>query len=80
MWYRAAHFCIYLGTTSARLALLSVLLCCVADGVFLAQAIKAVSLGVDCICLDCEDAVAAERKEDARKGIVQILQTVCVNS
>eukprot|EP00042_Codosiga_hollandica_P033372 m.222046 g.222046 ORF g.222046 m.222046 type:complete len:371 (-) comp54171_c1_seq1:860-1972(-) len=40
------------------------------------KATKAVSLGVDSICLDCEDAVAAERKEDARQGIVNILQTI----
>jgi hypothetical protein len=63
------------------------------------KATKAVSLGVDSICLDCEvccnlsrfamlgvmvslfliwiqDAVALERKEDARQGIVNILQNV----
>ena len=38
------------------------------------KAAKAITLGVDCICLDCEDAVAANRKDDARHGIVKILQ------
>ena len=40
------------------------------------QAAKAVTLGVDSVCLDCEDAVAVNRKEDARQGIVKILQEV----
>ena len=29
---------------------------------------------MDCVCLDCEDAVALSRKDDARKTIVKILQ------
>ncbi|CAH1996382.1 unnamed protein product [Acanthoscelides obtectus] len=34
---------------------------------------KATSLEVDCIALDCEDGVAINRKEDARKTINQFL-------
>lgn len=34
---------------------------------------KAVSLGVDCICLDLEDGVAANRKETARETIAEAL-------
>lgn len=36
------------------------------------KATKAVGLNVDCVCLDCEDAVALNRKEEAR-------ETVCVS-
>jgi citrate lyase beta subunit len=37
---------------------------------------KAISLGVDCICMDLEDGVAANRKEHARATIRQALQTL----
>jgi citrate lyase beta subunit len=37
---------------------------------------KAISLGVDCICMDLEDGVAAYRKEQARFTISQALQTL----
>ncbi len=37
---------------------------------------KAVSLGVDCICMDMEDGVAINRKAEARKTIVEALQTL----
>jgi citrate lyase beta subunit len=37
---------------------------------------KAISLGVDCICMDLEDGVAANRKEQARFTIRQALQTL----
>jgi citrate lyase beta subunit len=37
---------------------------------------KATTLGVDCICMDIEDGVAPSRKEAAREGIVQALQTL----
>ncbi len=35
---------------------------------------KAISLGVDCICMDIEDGVAANRKTEARATIRQALQ------
>jgi citrate lyase beta subunit len=34
---------------------------------------KALTLGVDCICMDMEDGVAPERKAEARKGIAAAL-------
>lgn len=34
---------------------------------------KAIGLGVDCICMDIEDGVAANRKADARRTIVEAL-------
>ena len=34
---------------------------------------KALTLGVDCICMDMEDGVAPERKADARQGIAAAL-------
>ena len=37
---------------------------------------KAISLGVDCICMDLEDGVAANQKEQARFTIRQALQTL----
>jgi citrate lyase beta subunit len=37
---------------------------------------KAISLGVDCICMDLEDGVAAQRKEHARVTIRQALQAL----
>ena len=37
---------------------------------------KAISLGVDCICMDLEDGVAANRKEQARLTVSQALQTL----
>src|SRR3974377_278758 len=37
---------------------------------------KAISLGVDCICMDIEDGVAANRKAEARSTILQALQTL----
>jgi citrate lyase beta subunit len=37
---------------------------------------KAISLGVDCICMDLEDGVAANRKEQARINVSQALQTL----
>jgi citrate lyase beta subunit len=37
---------------------------------------KAISLGVDCICMDLEDGVAANRKEQARATIRQALQNL----
>ena len=36
---------------------------------------KIPSLGADCICLDCEDGVAANMKEAARTNIRHILDT-----
>ena len=36
---------------------------------------KIPSLGADCICLDCEDGVAANMKEAARTNIRNILDT-----
>ena len=36
---------------------------------------KIPSLGADCICLDCEDGVAANMKEVARTNIRNILDT-----
>jgi len=35
---------------------------------------KATGLGVDCICMDLEDAVAANRKGKARQSVAQALQ------
>ena len=35
---------------------------------------KAISLGVDCICMDMEDATAYNRKEKAREVIARVLQ------
>eukprot|EP00048_Salpingoeca_helianthica_P016557 m.232963 g.232963 ORF g.232963 m.232963 type:complete len:373 (+) comp18929_c0_seq1:930-2048(+) len=40
------------------------------------KANKAANLDVDSVCLDCEDAVAMSRKDDARKTIVKILNEV----
>ncbi|MCX8024364.1 MAG: CoA ester lyase [Thermanaerothrix sp.] len=37
---------------------------------------KATTLGVDCICLDLEDGVAQNRKEEARHNIVHALTTL----
>jgi len=37
---------------------------------------KAIELGVDCICMDMEDGVAAHRKAEARAGIVEALHTL----
>lgn len=37
---------------------------------------KAIGLGVDCICMDIEDGVAANRKNEARATIVEALQTL----
>jgi len=37
---------------------------------------KAVTLGVDCICLDLEDSVGLNRKAEARAAIVSALQTL----
>jgi citrate lyase beta subunit len=37
---------------------------------------KAVTLGVDCICMDMEDGVALNRKAEARATIAEALQTV----
>ena len=37
---------------------------------------KATGLGVDCICMDIEDGVAFNQKENARKTIVEALQTL----
>ena len=37
---------------------------------------KATSLGVDCICMDLEDGVAANQKEQARKTIRQALHSL----
>lgn len=37
---------------------------------------KATTLGVDCVCLDLEDGVAQNRKEEARRNMVQALQTL----
>lgn len=37
---------------------------------------KAVGLGVDCICMDIEDAVASNRKPEARSTIIEALQTL----
>ena len=36
---------------------------------------KIPSLGADCICLDCEDGVAANMKEAARTNIRNVLDT-----
>ena len=36
---------------------------------------KAITLGVDCICMDIEDGVAFNRKEWARRTIVEALNT-----
>ena len=38
------------------------------------KAAKAAKLDVDCVCLDCEDAVAINRKQEARESIVELLQ------
>jgi citrate lyase subunit beta-like protein len=35
---------------------------------------KALTLGVDCICMDMEDGVALNRKAEARRGIAQALR------
>lgn len=37
---------------------------------------KAITLGVDCICMDIEDGVAANQKQAARETIVNALQTL----
>lgn len=37
---------------------------------------KAIGLGVDCICMDIEDAVASNRKMEARSTIFEALQTL----
>ena len=37
---------------------------------------KAITLGVDCACLDMEDGVAANRKEAARQTIAEALRTL----
>jgi citrate lyase beta subunit len=37
---------------------------------------KATTLGVDCICMDMEDGVAANRKAEARETIVSALKTL----
>jgi citrate lyase beta subunit len=37
---------------------------------------KAITLGVDCICLDMEDGVALNRKDAARSTIVEALRTL----
>lgn len=37
---------------------------------------KATTLGVDCICMDMEDGVAINRKDEARRTIAQALQTL----
>jgi citrate lyase beta subunit len=37
---------------------------------------KAVTLGVDCICMDMEDGVALNRKAEARQTIAEALQTL----
>lgn len=37
---------------------------------------KAVTLGVDCVCLDLEDGVAFNRKQDARQTILKALQQI----
>ncbi len=37
---------------------------------------KATTLGVDCICLDLEDGVAQNRKEEARQNIARALATL----
>lgn len=37
---------------------------------------KAAGLGVDCVCLDMEDGVALNAKEDARRTIAEALQTI----
>jgi len=37
---------------------------------------KAATLGVDCICMDMEDGVAINRKEEARRTIAEALQSV----
>lgn len=37
---------------------------------------KATTLGVDCVCLDLEDGVAQNRKEEARRNIVQALSAL----
>ena len=37
---------------------------------------KSISLGVDCVCMDMEDGVAANRKAEARRLIVEALQTL----
>lgn len=38
--------------------------------------LKAATLGVDCICMDMEDGVAMNRKQEARQTIAQALQTI----
>jgi citrate lyase subunit beta-like protein len=35
---------------------------------------KALTLGVDCICMDMEDGTAANRKAEARETIARALQ------
>ncbi len=37
---------------------------------------KASTLGVDCICMDLEDGVAANRKQEARQTIIEALTTL----
>jgi len=37
---------------------------------------KAITLGVDCVCMDMEDGVATNRKAEARRLIVEALQTL----
>lgn len=40
---------------------------------------KATSLDVDCVCLDIEDGVAINQKEEARKTISEVLKTINFN-
>src|SRR5512146_437815 len=37
---------------------------------------KAITLGVDCICMDIEDGVALNRKAEARATIAEALRTL----
>lgn len=37
---------------------------------------KASTLGVDCICLDMEDGVAFNRKEEARRSVIEALESL----
>ena len=36
-------------------------------------------LGADCVCLDCEDGVAINKKEAARENIRHLLDTQCID-
>ena len=40
---------------------------------------KIPSLGADCVCLDCEDGVALNKKEAARSNIRNILDTQSID-